>query len=302
MSTDLKSSEWDSLISGKNLVAADCWAPWCTYCVRLKPIFEAVAKNYGDDIKFVKVNVDQELDLAPRYGIQDIKFFCEGKLELKNKILEHCGIKILDKHPKMVSRTCGRCGYVNKLESKYCESSGCNYPLTQLALDEIKAAEQAKFQELVNESNLERDNAIQALQQELKSKTQEIQSLGELCKHSLELSSKQNGTINDYKGMVDDVNSKFDKLMGEYNSLKGLLDKSMSTTKTALGGIDELQSVMRGGLLIKPDRRTAEELDRRVKIILQVVPDWKERGASGIVRLTSEEERKVMELINQPKS
>jgi hypothetical protein len=69
----------------------------------------------------------------------------------------------------MVSRTCGRCGYVNRLENKYCERSGCNYPLTQLALDEIKAAEQAKLQELVNESNLERDNMIQALQQDLKS-------------------------------------------------------------------------------------------------------------------------------------
>ncbi len=89
--------------------------------------------------------------------------------ELKNKILEHCGIKILDKHPKMVSRTCGRCGYVNKLENKYCERVGCNYPLTQLALDEIKGAKQAKLQELVNKSNLERDNTIQVLQQELKS-------------------------------------------------------------------------------------------------------------------------------------
>ncbi|MGA9152012.1 MAG: hypothetical protein WBZ36_15650, partial [Candidatus Nitrosopolaris sp.] len=127
--------------------------------------------------------------------------------ELKNKILEHHGIKVTAV-AQMVSRICGRCGYVNKLESKYCESAkGCNYPLTQLALDEIKAAEQAKFQELINKSNLERDNAIQALQQELKSKTQEIESLGELCKHSLELSSKQNGTISDYKGMVDDVNS-----------------------------------------------------------------------------------------------
>ena len=82
MSTDVKSSEWDSLISGKKLVAADFWAPWCPYCVRLKPIFDAVAKDSADDIKFVKVNVEQELDLASRYGIQGIpviKFFCEGK-------------------------------------------------------------------------------------------------------------------------------------------------------------------------------------------------------------------------------
>jgi hypothetical protein len=84
--------------------------------------------------------------------------------ELKNKILEHSGIKITTlAKPQMVSRICGRCNYVNKLENKFCESKGCNYPLTQLALDEIKAAEQAKMQELVNKSNLERDNTIQAL-------------------------------------------------------------------------------------------------------------------------------------------
>ncbi len=82
MSTDIKSSEWDSLISGKKLVAADFWAPSCPYCVRLKPIFDAVAKKYADEIKFVKVNVNQEPDLASRYGIQGIpviKFFCEGR-------------------------------------------------------------------------------------------------------------------------------------------------------------------------------------------------------------------------------
>ena len=55
--------------------------------------------------------------------------------ELKNKILEHHGIKIATfGKSQMVSRICGRCGYVNKLESKYCESKGCNYPLTQLAM------------------------------------------------------------------------------------------------------------------------------------------------------------------------
>jgi thioredoxin-like negative regulator of GroEL len=64
MSIDVKTSEWDSLISGKKLVAADFWAEWCPYCVRLKPIFES------------------EADIASRYGIRGIpviKFFCEGK-------------------------------------------------------------------------------------------------------------------------------------------------------------------------------------------------------------------------------
>jgi integrase len=208
--------------------------------------------------------------------------------DVKNKILERHGIKVTAV-PQMVSRICGRCGYVNKLESKYCESAkGCNYPLTQLALDEIKAAEQAKFHELINKSNLERDNSIQALRQEMR-------DMMESYKKSIEFSVKQNN-------MIKEVMSKYDGLISEYNSLKGLLNKSMSTTKTAFGRIEEVERDMRGGLLIKLGRGTAEELQQRVRILLQVAPDWKERTASGNARLTPEEERKVMELINQPKS
>ena len=87
--------------------------------------------------------------------------------ELKNRILEHNGIKIPNKQQQMVSRVCWKCQYVNKLENKYCERVGCNCPLTQLALDEIKTAEQTKMQQLINESNLERDNTIQVLQQDI---------------------------------------------------------------------------------------------------------------------------------------
>lgn len=81
MAVDAKTEEWNTLVSGKTLVAADFWAPWCPYCKMLKPIFESVAKNYPA-IKFVKINVDEESELASKYGIQGIpviKFFCEGR-------------------------------------------------------------------------------------------------------------------------------------------------------------------------------------------------------------------------------
>lgn len=82
MSTDItQKTEWDSLISEKKLVAADFWAPWCPYCMRLKPVFESVANNYPD-IQFVKINVEEQGGLASRYGVQGIpviKFFCDGK-------------------------------------------------------------------------------------------------------------------------------------------------------------------------------------------------------------------------------
>lgn len=101
MAFDVDSSNWDSLITDKKFLAVDFWAPWCPFCMRLKPVFESVAKDY-QDIKFAKVNVDREPDIASKYGILGIpviKFFCEGKevgevvgyvsqAELKSKIDE----------------------------------------------------------------------------------------------------------------------------------------------------------------------------------------------------------------------
>jgi thioredoxin 1 len=82
MSSDItQETEWDSLVSEKKLVAADFWAPWCPYCMRLKPVFESIASKYPD-IRFVKINVDEQEGLASRYGIRGIpviKFFCEEK-------------------------------------------------------------------------------------------------------------------------------------------------------------------------------------------------------------------------------
>ena len=82
MSLDLtRETEWNTLVSGNNIVAADFWAPWCPYCMRLKPIFESIANKYPE-IRFVKINVDEQQELASRYGIRGIpviKFFCKEK-------------------------------------------------------------------------------------------------------------------------------------------------------------------------------------------------------------------------------
>jgi|SRR5918996_257840 thioredoxin 1 len=78
-----KNLEWASLVSGRQLVAADFWAPLlCPYCRAFKPVFESVAANDQDINNFVKVNVDQMPHIASKYGIQgipDVKFLCEGK-------------------------------------------------------------------------------------------------------------------------------------------------------------------------------------------------------------------------------
>ena len=122
--------------------------------------------------------------------------------ELKNKIIEHSGIKVTAlAKPQMVARTCGSCGYINKLESKFCENptNGCHYPQTQLALDEIKAAEDSKLQVLRNEivetkaahqNELEMLNGqIFMIQQYFKSYDEKVESYHEKIEQYI---SKQN--------------------------------------------------------------------------------------------------------------
>ena len=55
---------------GKVLV--DFWAPWCGPCQILGPIIEDIGKELGDKVKVVKVNVDEQNELAAEFDITAI--------------------------------------------------------------------------------------------------------------------------------------------------------------------------------------------------------------------------------------
>jgi len=65
-------------------VVVDFWAIWCGPCKAIAPHLEAIANEYQGRAKAVKVNVDEEPELALRYGIQSIPtllFFKDGKVQ-----------------------------------------------------------------------------------------------------------------------------------------------------------------------------------------------------------------------------
>lgn len=69
--TALSTDQFDETISGNGIVVIDFWAPWCGPCRSFAPTFEKVAGE-NPDIKFVKVNTDEEQSLAGHFGIRSI--------------------------------------------------------------------------------------------------------------------------------------------------------------------------------------------------------------------------------------
>lgn len=66
----ITTSEFDDAIkSGKVLV--DFYADWCGPCKMLGPVLEEIDKEM-DDVEIIKVNVDEENELAARFGVMSI--------------------------------------------------------------------------------------------------------------------------------------------------------------------------------------------------------------------------------------
>ena len=60
----------------------DFWATWCGPCMMLMPTIEKIAKEYDGKVKVGKVNVDEQMELAIKFGIEVIPtllYFVDGK-------------------------------------------------------------------------------------------------------------------------------------------------------------------------------------------------------------------------------
>ena len=71
MVTELSGGNFDS-VTASGAVLVDFWASWCGPCRMVAPIIESLAEEYDGRVSFCKVNVDDEGQLAARFGIESI--------------------------------------------------------------------------------------------------------------------------------------------------------------------------------------------------------------------------------------
>ena len=79
---------FDKALAQPGLLVVDFWAEWCGPCRMLGPVIEQLATDFDGRAVIGKVNVDDEPELARRYGIMSIPtvmFFKDGK-EIDKKI------------------------------------------------------------------------------------------------------------------------------------------------------------------------------------------------------------------------
>ena len=63
-------------------VIVDFWAPWCKPCDAVEPHLRSLADEWGERVRLVRVNVDQEAGLSGRYGVLSLPtviLFADGQ-------------------------------------------------------------------------------------------------------------------------------------------------------------------------------------------------------------------------------
>ncbi len=88
MTVHFNKEGFDKALAGGQLIMVDFWADWCGPCKMLSPVIEGLGDEYEGKAIVGKINVDDEQELAIRYGVMSIPtviFFKDGQ-EVARKV------------------------------------------------------------------------------------------------------------------------------------------------------------------------------------------------------------------------
>ena len=73
MAETIKTDTFETeVLQSEKPVIVDFWAEWCGPCRAVAPVLDEIARERADDLRVVKVNIDEEPELARRFGIMSI--------------------------------------------------------------------------------------------------------------------------------------------------------------------------------------------------------------------------------------
>ena len=70
--TVVHADSFEATVKKDGIVLLDFWAEWCGPCHMVSPVLEQIAEERSEELRVAKVNIDEEPDLAQRYGVMSI--------------------------------------------------------------------------------------------------------------------------------------------------------------------------------------------------------------------------------------